>query len=164
MPVFLWCNWSVTWMSFLDWADFLGTVFSKLHLYCITFIKRIKWKQRSSEINRSLWTTLCTWLKPAQLSPNPGILYETAQQNPWVEQWSRFSRGSMTAVEEAMNVILQGSFPWLEIVLYLHYQIPFYVALYVWEALPSKWMVFCGLFSLHPPRLIDWYEENSSCL
>lgn len=153
VPVFLRCNWSLTWMSFLDWADFLGTVFTKRHLYCVTFIKRIKQEMSNSEINRSLWT----WLKPAQLSPNPEVLYKTAQQNSEVEQRSRCWRVSRTAAEEAMNVILQGSFPWLKTLFYLHYRISFYVALYVWEALPSKQIVFCRLLSLQPPEEVGWF-------
>lgn len=59
----------------------------------------------------------------------------------------------MTAVEEAMNVILQGSFPWLKTVFYLNYQISFYVALYVWEALPSRQRVFASS-TLQGGRLI----------
>lgn len=157
MPVFLWCNWGVTWMSFLDWDDFLWTVFTKHRCYCMTFIKRIKQATSSSEINCFLWTAPCTWLKLAQLSPNTGIFYKTAHQNPEVEQRSRFSRGSTTTAEEATNVILQGSLPWLKPVFYLHYQFSFYVAFYVWEALPSKQIVLCGLLSIQPPKEVGWF-------
>lgn len=52
----------------------------------------------------------------------------------------------------AKNIILQASCHWLKMVFYLLYQILFYVALYVWEELPSKRIVFCGLSSLQNPK------------
>lgn len=73
-------------MSFLDWADFLGAVFPKHHLYHITLIKKIKQQTGSSEIYCSLWNTPCTWLKLDPLSQNPsGSLWNsTAELTGWM--------------------------------------------------------------------------------